>query len=1008
MVPELRFAVLGPVRAWRGDTELELDTPQQRAVLAVLLLAEGRHVSVGRLVDALWGDEPPNSAVGTVRTYVSRLRHRLGTSAADSAREMIRPTGDGYALTLRSATLDLDMFLRWTKQAHAAGNGLNADPVRTAGLRRDALGLWQGMPLAGLPGPYAESQRVRLAELQLAALEEQLALEVELGGHVAAAAELQSLLGAHPLRERLSELLMLALYRSDRQAEALGVFDSTRHLLGEELGIDPGPALRDMHQRILQTDESLIGPAVRDLRGPVAPSPMTALVGRDHDVEAVVRMLETDGRRMVVVTGVGGIGKTRLALAVLERSRQNWRDGAAFVDLSAVTDPGPVPDAIASALGLVVRGRERPLDTLARCLADREMLLVLDNFEQVAGAAPVLAELAERAPGLHVLVTSRVAVRVRGGQEYRLGPLGVAPADGTRAQLAESPAVRLFAERVRDVQPGFELTGQNGPEVAELCRRLDGLPLALELAAAWMRLLTPAQMLQRLYERLERPSALADLPRRQQTLTGTIRWSYELLPEPARQLLARLSVFAAPFTAEAAQAVSGQDASGTVEGLSVLLDHNMISPAERPDGERAFRLLNPIRRFAAARLEHPGEALSGLERHLLGVLNAASGRHGSQNRDIRRLDSEQANLHVVLGWMAGEGRPSGALLRAIGDVWVWLMVQGHLRRTSGLWEQIESLPNDELRTGSDRMARSWLMAARMVNDGSFAELVGLIDEILPDARRLEKPSRTGLLLMGRGMAYPYTGRSPARTDFKEAVAVTRDAGDPLALGYILAHYGSLLSLDGDVARARALHEEMLEIAGSLGDENLRAEAHYGLAMDALPAGDVASAERHLAMAVRRYQTMDHLDGLARCLGALSALALERERGHLAARLIGATAAARDRIGLTPWPAVTEAEQRTIERTEALLRSGEFATQVTSGRSLTIKDALTQARPLLHGELQRPHDDTAVPSRAHLRRHMSGAEPRRLPLRATHGRATWSDAAMAARRSHGSDGSESDA
>jgi predicted ATPase/DNA-binding SARP family transcriptional activator len=966
VVPELRFAVLGPVRAWRGDTELELGTPQQRAVLAVLLLAEGRHVSVGTLVDALWGDRPPNSAVSTVRTYVSRLRHGLGTSAAGGAREMIKPAGDGYALTLRSATLDLDIFLRLMKEAHAAGNGLNAAPGRAAGLLRDALGLWQGMPLAGLPGPYAESQRVRLAELQLAALEERLALEVELGGHAAAATDLQSLLGAHPLRERLSELLMLALYRSHRQAEALGVFDSTRHRLSEELGIDPGPALRDMHRRILQTDESLIGPAVRDLRGPVVPSPVTALVGRDDDVEAVVRLLETDGRRVVVVTGVGGIGKTRLALAVLDRGGQNWRDGAAFVDLSAVTDPGPVPDAITSALGLVVQSRERPLDTLARCLAGREMLLVLDNFEQVLGAAPVLAELAERAPGLHLLVTSRVAVRVRGGQEYRLGPLGVAPAGGTRAQLAESPAVRLFAERVRDVQPGFELTGQNGPEVAELCRRLDGLPLALELAAAWMRLLTPAQMLQRLYERLERPGALADLPGRQQTLTGTIRWSYELLPEPARQLLARLSVFAAPFTAEAAQAVSGQDASGTVEGLSVLLDHNMISPAERPDGERAFRLLNPIRRFAAARLEHPGEALSGLERHLLGVLNAASGQHGSQDRDMRRLDSEQANLQVVLGLVAGEGRPPGPLLRALGDVWVWLMVRGHLRQTSGLWQQIESLPDDRLRTGRDRMARSWLMAARLLNDGSFTEAVTLLDQILPDVRRLERPSRAGLLLMGRGIAYPYTTRSLARADFEEALAITRDAGDSLTLGYILAHYGSFLCVDGDAARAQTLHADMLAIARSLGDENLRAEAHYDLATDAMSIGDLESAEPHLVAAVRLYRSMGHLDGLARCLGALSALAVQRGHWHLAAQLIGAAAAARASIGLTPWPAVAEAEQRTIEQAEAFLPSGEFAAQTASGRGQTIEEALTQALLLLQREQHRPLGGTAVPNRVRLR------------------------------------------
>jgi len=951
MEPELRFAVLGPVRAWRGDTELDLGAPQQRAVLAVLLLAEGRQVSLGALVDALWGQEPPKAAAGTVRTYVSRLRHCLKGQCLEACEpgglnEMVESVGDGYALPLRSAALDLNEFLLRTKQAQAAK--YEGDASQAVVLLRGALGLWQGVPLAGVPGEYAESQRVRLAGLQLAAIEERLALDVELGGHVAAATELQALLASHPMQERLAELLMLALYRAGRQADALAVFDATRHLLGEELGIDPGPALRQMHQRILQTDESLIGTA-ESLIGTAgresataAPSPVTALVGRDDDIEQVSGLLTAQDRRLVSLTGAGGIGKTRLALAVLEHSRPHWRDGTAFVDLSAVTDSRLVPDAIAAALGLVVQGHERPLGTLGRCLAGRHMLIVLDNFEQVIGAAPVLGQLAERAPRLHLLVTSRVALRVRGGREWRVSPLRVPPAGGTPAQLAEAPAARLFTERMRDVQPGFGLTSGNSAAVAELCRRLDGLPLALELAAASMRLLTPEQMLKQLYERLDWPGALADLPGRQQTLTAAIEWSYDLLPGPAQELLTRLSVFAAPFTAEAARAVSGPSGAAAIEGLSTLLDHSMVSPAERPDGERAFRLLGPIRRFAAARLANVGEPLRGLESHLLGVLKAAGAGRGAQHQDVRRLDSEKLNLEVVLGWMAREGRPSGPMLRAIGDVWVWLLVRGHLRRTSGLWQRIESLPKSGLRTERDRMARSWLMASSLVNNGDHAKTGSLIGEILPDARRLEQPWRTALLLMGRATARPYTAHSPARADFHEALMIARDAGDPLALGYALSHYGSFLCIDGDVPRARALHEEMLTIARSLRDENMRAEARYDLAVDALSVGDPQSAEAHLAVAVRRYQRIDHLDGLTRCLGALSALALTRGQAHLAARLIGAAAAGRARVGLTPWPAVTEGERRIIKRTEALLPGGEFTAQAAAGRLLTVEDALTQA------------------------------------------------------------------
>jgi predicted ATPase/DNA-binding SARP family transcriptional activator len=948
VVAGLSFSVLGPVRAWRGDAELDVGSPQQRAVLAVLLLAGGRQVPLGVLVDALWAD-PPKAAVSTVRTYVSRLRACLGTDQPGSRAEVIETAGDGYALPLPPGAVDLDVFLDKTRQARAARHGAGAGPEQAAVLLRDALGLWQGTPLAGLPGDFARTQQVRLAELQVAAAEDRLALDIELGGHVAAATELQALLAAEPLRERLSELVMLALYRSGRQAEALAVFGRTRQQLSDELGIDPGPGLQQMHQRILQTDEDLMGLAGRDDRTTVTPAPVTALVGRDENVEEVSELLTTQDRRLVVLTGAGGIGKTRLALAVLERTRPYWRDGTVFVDLSAVTDPRLVPDAVVSALGLAMHGQEPPLDILGRRLADRNMLIVLDNFEQVLEAGHAVAELAQRAPRLHLLVTSRAVLRVRGEQEWRVDPLGVPlGAGGTPAQLAGAPAVRLFLERVRDVQPGFELTSENSAAVAELCRRLDGLPLALELAAAWMRLLTPGQVLDRLYEWLEWPGALADLPGRQQTLTAAIEWSYELLPAPARQLLARLSVFAAPFTAEAAVAVGGPDDPSVINGLSVLLDHSMVSPADRPDGERAFRLLNPVRHFAAARLDRPGETFTQLERHLLGVLNTASARHGAQDSEMRRLDSEQANLQAVLRWVARDGRPPGPLLRALGDVWVWLLVRGHLRHTSELWQQVESLPQDGLRTESDRVARSWLMASRLVNDGSFAEAVALLDEILPDVRRLEKPSRMALLLMGRGIARPYAKHSPARADFADALAVARDAGDSLTLGYVLAHYGSFLCADGEAARARALHEEMLQIACSLGDQNMRAEAHYGLAMDAIAAGDCGLAEPHLAAAVRHYRTMEHLDGLARCLGALSALALARQQAHLSARLIGAAAAVRDRTGLTPWPAVTEAERRTIERTEGLLPPSEFAAQVASGRGQTVEDALNQAQPMLGG------------------------------------------------------------
>lgn len=256
MFHEVRFEVLGPVRGWRGGTELELGSPQQRAVLAMLLLARGRQVSMDGLVDGLWRERVPRSAVGTLQTYISRLRRVLDAGADGQHRELIRSIGDGYAFHLGLVLLDLGDFERRLSEARAARD--RHDIARGARLLHDALGLWHGAALAGVPGPYADSRRTQLAELRIAATQDKIAAEIELGWLAPAIAELRTLLAEHPFREKLAELLMLALYRSGRQAEALDVFDSLRQRLGDELGIDPGPALRTMHQRVLRADPALM------------------------------------------------------------------------------------------------------------------------------------------------------------------------------------------------------------------------------------------------------------------------------------------------------------------------------------------------------------------------------------------------------------------------------------------------------------------------------------------------------------------------------------------------------------------------------------------------------------------------------------------------------------------------------------------------------------------------------------------------------------------------------
>jgi tetratricopeptide (TPR) repeat protein len=301
---------------------------------------------------------------------------------------------------------------------------------------------------------------------------------------------------------------------------------------------------------------------------------------------------------------------------------------------------------------------------------------------------------------------------------------------------------------------------------------------------------------------------------------------------------------------------------------------------------------------------------------------------------------------AVLGWIAADRRPPGPMVRALGDVWVWLLIRGHLRRTSVLWQQIALLLAQEPPSGGDRMARALLLAGGRMSQGEFAQVIDVIDEVLPDIRRVDQPWRTALLLMVRGVARVDIGHDQARADFAEALAVGRAAGAPLVLGYVQAHYGALLCADGDLEHARALHEETLTIARSVGDENLRAEAHYLLAVDAMAAGDTRSAAPHLAAAVRHYQNLDHFEGLARCLGTIGAMALARGNPHLAVRLIGTTAAVRGRFGFKPWPYVAQAERRTIEQAETLLPDSEYAAQLAAGRIESLDYALTAALPIL--------------------------------------------------------------
>jgi DNA-binding SARP family transcriptional activator len=504
----LEFRLLGPLEVEQNGRVLAVGGRRQRALLAVLLLHANTVVPRDRLIDALWGESPPETAANALQVAVHALRKLLGA-------DRIVTRGRGYLLCVEAGELDVERFGALCERARTEPPGAAAETLR------EALALWSGPALSDLgEAPFAAVESARLEELHLAAFEERIAADLALGRHGELVPELDALVAAHPYRERLRREHMLALYRSGRQAEALEVYQEARRTLVGELGIEPGHELQALEQAILRQDAALALPAAR-MKSNI-PAPLTPLVGRRLELAALTSLVRSREARLLTLTGPGGTGKTRLAVESAWELISDFADGVCFVDLAAIADPELVATQILGSLE-VDEQPGRPVEkTLKEALRGRQLLLVLDKFEGVAAAGPLVTELLAAAPGLKALVTSRVVLNLYGEHEYPVPPLALPDIehDGVE-RLARSEAVELFAARARAVRPTFRLTAANVRVLAAICVALDGLPLAIELAAARTRELAPEAMLERLEQRLElltagprdAPGPTADAPR---------------------------------------------------------------------------------------------------------------------------------------------------------------------------------------------------------------------------------------------------------------------------------------------------------------------------------------------------------------------------------------------------------------------------------------------------------------------------------------------------------------
>jgi predicted ATPase/DNA-binding SARP family transcriptional activator len=865
----MEFRILGPLEVVDDGNVVAVPGGKPRALLAALALAPGEAVSADRLIDELWGEEPPETAANALQVHVSQLRKALGS-------DVVRRRPPGYELAVAPESVDVVRFER------AVADARRAEPAAAARLLQDALDLWRGDP---------EVDRMRLEELRLSALESRIDADLALGKHAELVGELEALVAEHPLRERPRAQLMLALYRAGRQAEALEVYRATRAALVDELGIEPSPALQKLERAILDHEPELDAPeAAREHRLQL-PSPPTPLVGRGRELEEALELVRRPDVRLVAFTGPGGIGKTRLALEVAHRFAPEMQDGATFVPLSGVTDPALIPSAIAQALALRPRADEPTEDALTAFLSQRRVLLLVDNFEQLVEGAPILSQLLAAAPGLKLLVTSRAVLRLTGEHELAVPPLDA--------------AVELFRARARSVPE----TEANDNAIRDICARLEGLPLAIELAAARVRLLPPPELLRRLESRLDVLTAgPRDAPERQRTMRAAIEWSYRLL-EPDEQLLfARLAVFVRGAELDAIESVCGDIA--TLDALASLVDKSLLRQhgTERP----RFSMLEVIRDFALEQLRAMGEGEALRRRHAQYFVELGDEAEvpllGPEQREwLDRLEAEHPNFRAAIANALEAGDAATAVGLAAGLRRFWF-VHGHSEEGLRTLETVLAVPGEVPPLARNKALNG---AAMLASDrGDYAAARRFLEDSLALAEELGDPHRIGVALSNLGNIALYEERwDDACKLYEESIPLHRSAGAIRDVAISLENLGIAKAAAGDSDAGVALLEEAIDLAKSSEAPHQRASASVDLVWILLERGELDRAAELLADAYAIFVDLVDRAKTADCVECYAALALARERAEESARLLGAAAALRHSIGSVRSPD----QERHVER-----------------------------------------------------------------------------------------------
>lgn len=891
---KVEFRVLGAVEAVGDGMPLRLGGPRQRALLSLLLLEAGRPVSVDRLTDELWAGAPPEGAETTLRSYVSRLRAALGEVVPISG------TSAGYAIGVAPEWIDARRFERLVRDAEAALGRRNAS--RAHDLLVEALGLWRGQPFGGLAtdGTLRVAAE-RLEELRLDALEMRLEADLELGGGPALVDELEALVSENPYRERLWRQLMLALYRADRQADALQAYRRARGQLEEQLGLEPGEELERLQLAILRHEVTSATPPEQRHN---LPAPLTSFIGRAAERAAVAQLLQD--HRLVTLTGVGGVGKTRLALEAARHLVTEFPDGVRFADLASIGDATLIPGLVAAALEIREQAEANSVEQLGRRLRDRELLVLLDNCEHLREAVADLAvALLEAAPNLRILATSRVSLGVPGELDYPVQPLGLPPDPSDVGAARSSEAVALFLNRATTARPTIGWDEASLLIAARICLALDGLPLAMELAAARAKALSLQDIASRLHDRLRflvswRRLAAA----RHRTLREALDWSHDLLSHDERDLLARLSVFAGGFTLEAVTNVcAGGDEASAPDLVERLVDASLVVAREQ-SGRMRYGLLETVRQYATERLEATGEAESTRRahaHHYLRLVESANlslegAGHGTQ--EPRLVEPEEANVRAAMDWACEHDIELGVRLAvALENFWVTRDPSEAERWLGALLARADSVDS--------------VVRARATRDhGSMAHVLGDFDraharylrskelfEAAGDARGVaELTYRLGIIARNRG------DFARARQDADDSLAAFRRLGDRVGEVQVLTHLALLEFEEGNLQRGFDLIERSVAMTREVGWIWWEVQALEVAARWLLETGRIERGERHaregLGLAVEIGDRTDQV----RALVLLAWAAAERGDLHRAGVLWGAAEAETAAVPIASWGA----------------------------------------------------------------------------------------------------------